>query len=384
MNGVTRFAAPLVAIAFIDSLVYGTVAPVFPFFGREAGLGYSQTSTLAAFFAVGSMLSLPLRLWLLYRITPKTMLIAGALIGGMSHVLFNPAVATPVLFSLRFLHGFASGMLWMGLLTVVLAARKDGELTKFGTIFGLVLGTYGIGNLLGPLVGFLPSPEMAFQLLGALHLVAAAIVVYVPRTSHAAPTLSFSGFGHPQVRAGLISGFIAGSGLGLIVAAYPMFFADTLTSGQIGVTFALAAIPGILLSPYAGKSLQENPSPKVLVIASGALLVMIGVISAASWLVWWFVALCLARTLFNMLQTGSVTAMVADGPATKTYVFATAIWGIVFDIGYSASPALAGVLTESTGFVPSMWLTLAVLALTATVGWVLSGKLKLHHFRRPR
>lgn len=360
-----RLAVALLGLAAADALVYGMVPPVFPAFQVASGLDDAVTVSLAAVFALGAALSLPLRLALLRVVRPSVLLLGGAALAAVGHGLFLPEVPVAALFALRLLQGAASGGIWLGALNTILALKRDGRLQGYGRLLGAVLAVYALGNAVGPLAGLLPRPEAAFPLLGAAHGLAGVLAwATVPRTARSIPALRLGELRQPHVVTGLGSAGVAGVALGLLLAFFPVFFAASLSPREIGLMYAVAAVPIVVLSPLVGARVQRRSSPATMRTASVALLLLVAAIALAPWPAAWLGLLLAAAATFAVVETGGLTLIVSADADPSAYVLATALWGVVYDIAYGIAPTAAGWAEPAVG-VPGAVLAVCGVTLAA-------------------
>jgi predicted MFS family arabinose efflux permease len=147
------------------------------------------------------------------------------------------------------------------------------------------------------------------------------------------------------------------------MAFYPVIFAQHISVFQIGIMYAVAAVPVIILSPIVGRIVQRHASALTMTGASLLLLLIVAIISLPERPVLWFVFLTCASIVFAVVETGGLTLMVSEGPSSETYVVATALWGVVYDVAYGLSPSAVGFVAEGTTVRIGVWSLITIIGL---------------------
>lgn len=139
----------LFLIAFLASAGFGMIAPVFPFVSEGFGVGPVWVTIGMGAFALGQFLGAPLFGRLSDRFGRKPVLLATQAGTVLAYIMMAWAESFSALLVARFVTGFMAGNV-----AVVLAIVSDRTpLTRRAKVMGQIGAGYGIGFILGPLIG---------------------------------------------------------------------------------------------------------------------------------------------------------------------------------------------------------------------------------------
>lgn len=170
---------------FVDVLGIGIVIPVLPFYVQEFGAGATTVTVLFSVFSLFAFLSSPWLGALSDRVGRRPVLIWSIISTAIGWFVFAGATTIPMLFVGRIIDGIAAGNLSIAQSTLVDIAKDDKERTQN---LGIMGAAFGIGFMVGPLIGGLLSPishSAPFWFAGGLAAVNAIVAYFLlPETHH--------------------------------------------------------------------------------------------------------------------------------------------------------------------------------------------------------
>ena len=170
---------------FVDVLGIGIVIPILPFYVTEFGAGPTTVTILFSVFSFFAFLSSPWLGALSDRIGRRPVMIGSIISTAIGWFVFAGATVVPMLFVGRIIDGIAAGNLSIAQSTLVDIAKDDKERTQN---LGIMGAAFGIGFMVGPLIGGLMSPishAAPFWFAGGLATLNAIVAYFVlPETHH--------------------------------------------------------------------------------------------------------------------------------------------------------------------------------------------------------
>ncbi len=200
----------LVQVLFLlESSLYSAVTPMLPHYAEAVGASKAQIGVLAAAYTAGLIPGALIGGWLATRIGVRPTTLIGLLIFAIALTAFGFAGSLPALDGLRAVQGIASGCIWGGALTWVIAATPT---ARRGEVLGSVLAAAIFGTLIGPVIGTIAVAVGGRVLFSVIAGLALAVGVWVLRTpapqrqtmDHRPPTAPSPG--HPRLAARWLAG----------------------------------------------------------------------------------------------------------------------------------------------------------------------------------
>ena len=145
-----RLLALTCAIVLVDTIFYGTLTPLVPYFSEEFGLSKSAVGILSGAFGAGVLVGSAPGAYLASRAGVKAAAIAGLILMSLTSLAFGLADAAWVLVLARFVGGFGSSLSWVAAFTWLTARAPD---ERRGEAIGLMISAAVFGALLGPALG---------------------------------------------------------------------------------------------------------------------------------------------------------------------------------------------------------------------------------------
>ena len=246
------------ATVLLESIFFGVLAPLLPYYEDEFGLSTSALGALSAVYALGAFVgAIPSGL-LAVRTGVKPTVLAGLAVIVATSVAFGLAESAWVLYAARFGQGLGSAFAWTGgLAWLVAAAPKD----RRGELIGITMGSAIAGALLGPVLGGIASvvgPALAFAAVAAGGVALAAWAWATPAARPAEEPQPLVALRSATRVREVVSGFwlvsLAAFLLGIISVVAPLRL-DELGWGALGISAAFLISAGIeaALSPVLGR-----------------------------------------------------------------------------------------------------------------------------------
>jgi MFS transporter, DHA1 family, tetracycline resistance protein len=167
----------------IDVVGFGIVIPILPFYATEFGVGPTVVTLLFASFSFCSFLSAPFLGALSDRIGRRPVIILSIVSTALGWFVFASARAVWMLFLGRIIDGAAAGNFTSAQGYMVDIARDEKERTRN---LGILSAIFGVGFLLGPILGGLLSKvshSFPFWVAGCLASVnAVSAILFLPES----------------------------------------------------------------------------------------------------------------------------------------------------------------------------------------------------------
>ena len=361
---------------------------LLPVFFEHLGGTPRQIGFLVGLFSFAAFLSRPLGGWLLSRVNPKRIMLAGLFMVLVASVLYLPIhrLGWFVIF-LRIFHGVGFSLFILAaLLVVVLAVRED-------------LRTYALGVVsTGFLLPLLVVPALAEELIKRygfvlyfLSVILFAAIPFVVAFFLKFPLLHrkeddglvstgfFRLIGQKRMLSLFLMAFVFEVALSASLSFVPLLTHDGMPL-RAGYFYSGLGLTAVLLRLFGGRWLKFWGSPKVLLpalylLSSGAILVYLSQTSgmlAISGIVWG-------------LGTGALyphlSALSVEGVETKDKGKVLSLFASSIDLGFALGPIIFGWLSQELG-IREAFLPLALIIFISSTGIMLWGRSSLMSARR--
>ncbi len=141
----------ILSTVFIDVLGFGIVIPILPFYLTEFGASALTITVLFSVFSLCAFLSSPLLGAISDRIGRRPILLLSIFSTSIGWFVFASAISIPFLFLGRIIDGLAAGNFTTAQSYLVDISKND-EKERVKNL-GIIGATFGIGFILGPMVG---------------------------------------------------------------------------------------------------------------------------------------------------------------------------------------------------------------------------------------
>jgi predicted MFS family arabinose efflux permease len=364
-------------LMLLESAMYSIVTPMLPYLARTIPATKPQLGVLAGAYAAGLIPGSLLAGLLAVRIGVRRTTFFGVVVFAISTPAFGFATGIIALDLIRTIQGVASGLLWGGGLTWVVAVAPEG---RRGEMIGSTISAAIIGMLIGPALGVAAvatSVGLVFSLIGAVALAAAVLVArsHEPgRHAHAGTAPARVLLRNPSALLGTWLTVLEATAFGALYVLIPLRMALLgASSFQIGVTFVLSSAVAMFVAPRLGVICDRRGSfpPVVFALAASALM-LVGLRLPDSGLLLAALSLILMGGPLSAFIVPSVTMI--SGSAEKAGV-ALAVSTMIFNLAYAlgetvGAPVAAYVSHHTSDAVPFAGLAmLMLLTLVPVVRW---------------
>jgi len=361
----------LVRILFMfESTLYAAVTPVLPHYARVLGASKPAIGVLAAAYAVGLIPGGLLGGWLAARIGVRRTTLTGLVAFAVWVAAFGFAGDLVTLDVLRVLQGVASGCIWGGALTWVIAASPR---TERGYVIGSAIGAATFGTLLGPLLGTFAvaaGTGPAFAVVGAVSLALAGWVLRYPDPPRPLPgprTPIAALLGSRTFVLGVWLIALEAITLGATNTLIPLRLSRLGASGvAIGGTFLAAAGMSTLLAPLVGRVTDRRGAFRPMLAGLAASAVLMAVLplpdSALSLAVVSVIALGVPLTGYLIPAAALMTE--ATERAGVPLVIATMMLNLAYAVGETIGAPAGASISQATSDAVPMLLLAGLMALT--------------------
>ncbi len=361
------------AIVLADTVFYGVLVPLVPYFSEEFGLTKSQVGVLTGSMGVGIIVGSVPGAYLTSKLGVKRTAILGLLLLVATSLPFGFVGEYWMLVALRLGEGFASALSWISAFTWVFAQAPE---ERRGQMLGTLISAAVVGALIGPALGGASGTVGIVPIFVTVALLGLVVTLWTlltpaPPPDGNLPTLHSLGTLF-RSRLSVALWLIALSPVlfSALAVLLPLEFARLgWGTAAIGVVFLLGAAAEATIHPLAGRwSDLAGYKPPILT----ALLVSFIILVALPWIMNPYtlaLMVVLAAVFFNFpLAPG--TALLTDGTEKLGLdpVVAFAATNFVWASGYAIGAPLGGFLADLGGNVlaylslaPVCLLTLALI-----------------------
>lgn len=345
-------AVALALTMFVEAVGYGVVAPTLPFLARQAGAGEARIGFLVGLYAaVGLVASIPFGA-LANRYGRRALILVGLACLTAASVGFILAGSYPWLVVARFIQGLGATAIWVGSLTVAADLSSSGSM---GKSLSIITGSWSLGFVVGPALGGLGTVRTPFVLYAVLSgLVLVAALAGLPETGRIGVRTTLAGIlrvlRRPPVLASAAATFSLSFFYGTVEAFLPlMVSAAGVTRANIGLLFAVAAMPAVALPRLSGHLADRIGDVRLIVVGllfgaalNASFLLIFG--RVPFWVVFFLVG------LVEVLVYVPAVALLHRDMDRDDRIFATGSHSYAFSAGFFLGPLIGGALIPLGGY----------------------------------
>ena len=170
-----RLLALSCAIVLVDTIFYGTLTPLVPYFSEEFGLSKSAVGILSGAFGAGVLVGSAPGALLASRSGVRAAALTGLILMSATSLAFGLAEAAWVLVLARFVGGFGSSLSWVAAFTWLTARAPD---ERRGELIGVMISAAVFGALLGPALGSVAAIVGLISAFAAVSVVGVGISLW--------------------------------------------------------------------------------------------------------------------------------------------------------------------------------------------------------------
>ena len=240
-----------------------------------------------------------------------------------------------------------------------MAAQQIDSSKKKGLEISSITIAYGLGMILGPLlgsIGGLRTPfYINFVLAAGVGLVAMIWLKGAELTERMMEYDYLAIIRRPGIVVACLTIMLLFASLGMMEVLFPLYM-DSLsyTKANIGVLFLILSICLVLGQPITGYFLERSGPFAVIITGFGALALFLSLMVLCSSFRGWVPVFMVFGVFIGSLTSASML-LIAQNSRHGEQGAAYGIWNFSFSVGYLWGPALGGVLSDfSHSALPSM------------------------------
>jgi MFS family permease len=353
-----------------ESVMYAVLTPVLALYAREFAASKPAIGLLAAAYPAGMVPGSLLGGWIAARAGVRRTTVVGLLFFAAAIAPFGFGSSIAVLGGLRFIQGVASGCIWGAGLAWVIAVAPS---ARRGEVLGSVLAASVFGMLVGTMLGTLADAIGTKPVFVGVGVLALGLIVWTldfrepPRSSlgGAAPLRAL--ISNRPFMLGLWSVVLVACTIGATSALLPLRLSQFgATDVEVGVTFVLASLVSMLVTPWLGRVVDRRG----FVVPLSVGLVSTGLLIAALPLPHGALPLAVLTVLalgapLVAAEMGAVSVMTgAVERIGAALVFGTVLFNLAYAIGETVGAPSAGTLSRATSDTVPLVLLAAAMLLT--------------------
>jgi MFS family permease len=349
-----RLLALTCTIVLVDTIFYGTLTPLVPYFSEQFSLSKSAVGILSGAFGAGVLVGSAPGAYLASRAGVRVAAITGLVLMSLTSLAFGLADAAWVLVLARFVGGFGSSLSWVAAFTWLTARAPD---ERRGELIGIMLSAAVFGALLGPVLGSAAAIVGLLPTFAAVAVVGMGISVWAAIETAPAPAERGPLFGtlrtvlQPHLMTGLW--FIALSPLlfSVLAVLVPLELSRFgWGAAAVGAVFLVSAAFEAMVHPLLGR--WTDKSGYLSPVRVG-LLASVGILLALPWVGSpWILGLLvvLASGAFNAtLVPGTALFSRGTEKAGVEQALAFGVTNFAWASGYAVGAPLGGFLADLGG-----------------------------------
>ena len=360
----SRERAIILLTVLVDIIGFGIVIPVLPYFAESFGAGPTVITLLFSSFSFFSFLSSPFFGALSDRIGRRPVLIGSISVTAAGWFIVATGQSLWMIFLGRIIDGFAAGKITTAQAYIVDISRDDRERTNNLGLFG---AAFGIGFLLGPIIGGALSelsPVFPFYCAAGLAVVNTILAYFLlPETlteKHTEPLLFnplkpvTTAMRTHAIRYNMLAWMFFGLAFVITTAIFSLYVQDQwgYTNLATGLLFTVIGLVGFvnqtfLLRTFWSRRFTDHQLQNIMpvILAIGLALLATGSLPI---FILGLVLLGAGQGVFRVV----VTSIVAGKAPTHMKGEVMGVVGAVFSACSVVGPILAGPLYESGHFFP--------------------------------
>lgn len=337
-------------------LGYGIITPSIPIFAKLLNASETEIGLAFSAYPVAFILVVLPFGKLVDRIGRNHIVISlGMFLLFASSMILSVAHSFFVLSMARAFQGMASAISWVA--AQPLAAQCTSEDGKGGMQLSLISTSYGLGMIMGPILGSLDPFELPFLICGLIALTFSLISFFAVKTSYKASEKVEGTVKSLLKKRGIMLGCLvilyAYLCIGMVELLFPLYM-DSLSfsKSDIGILFGVLAIILTISQPFIGKWIGKSglSRPMYFALAINAIAMLI-IVKVSGFIFWLPVVAAFGFSLGALVTTSM--SLIAASSRKGEQGLAYGLWNLSFSIGYLIGPAASGAIADYSGMFTS-------------------------------
>ena len=363
------------SIVFVDTMLFGALAPLVPGYADEFGLSKTGAGLLVGAFGAGALLGgIPGGIAAM-RFGPKRAVVLGLTLLALASFGFALASGPWALGLARFVQGFSSTTTWAGALAWLTVAAPR---SRRGELIGIAFGAAVFGAIIGPMFGAVADAVSIRATFGAVGAVALAFAAFAatrptaPADPHEPASLLLA-LRDRRFLGGLWLNTLPALLFGVMVVLVPLTLDDAgFGALAIGLVFLGSGLAETVVNPLLGRLSDRRGRLLPIRLALAASLLVAGAFAFASRPALLVALVALAAISFGGIYTPGM-ALVSDRAEAVGLAqgLGFGIMNTAWALGNMTGPVAGGALAEAAGdalpYLLAAGLCLLTLAVTFTL-----------------
>jgi len=342
------------AVAFIEALLFTSMAPLLPHYEEVLDLSESVAGVFVASYAIGAFSAAFPSMAVARRAGVRVTVTAGFVVLASATFALAVSDSLPGVVGARFAQGVGSALALTGAIAWLTGST---DASQRAAAIGLAFSAAFIGALLGPVVGAAAASAgitLVFTVvaISTVGLGGATLGLEAPpraSVDKAPPLLQL--FHDQAARVGIWLILVAGIHLGVIGVLVPLQFDRLgLSAVEIGAVFATAAVIQAIASPLSGRlaDVRGREFPIRIALSTSAVAFVLLTFDSRVWIYASVALVCIVS--LGMIWTPSM-ALLADAAERRRFDQSTAagMMNVAWAPGFAVGGIAAGVLAETLG-----------------------------------
>ena len=363
------------SIVFVDTMLFGALAPLVPGYADEFGLSKTGAGLLVGAFGAGALLGgIPGGIAAM-RFGPKRAVVLGLTLLALASFGFALASGPWALGLARFVQGFSSTTTWAGALAWLTVAAPR---SRRGELIGIAFGAAVFGAIIGPMFGAVADAVSIRATFGAVGAIALAFAAFAatrptaPADPHEPASLLLA-LRDRRFLGGLWLNTLPALLFGVMVVLVPLTLDDAgFGALAIGIVFLGSGLAETVVNPLLGRLSDRRGRLLPIRLALAASLLVAGAFAFASRPALLVALVALAAISFGGIYTPGM-ALVSDRAEAVGLAqgLGFGIMNTAWALGNMTGPVAGGALAEAAGdalpYLLAAGLCLLTLAVTFTL-----------------
>jgi MFS family permease len=365
------------SIVFVDTMLFGALAPLVPGYADEFGLSKTGAGLLVGAFGAGALLGgIPGGIAAM-RFGPKRAVVLGLTLLALGSFGFALASGPWALGLARLVQGFSSTTTWAGALAWLTVAAPR---SRRGELIGIAFGAAVFGAIIGPVFGAVADAVSIRATFGAVGAIALAFAAFAakrpaaPADPHEPASLLLA-LRDRRFLGGLWLNTLPALLFGVMVVLVPLSLDDAgFGALAIGVVFLCSGLAETVVNPLLGRLSDRRGRLLPIRLALGASLLVAGAFAFASRPALLVALVALAAISFGGIYTPGM-ALVSDRAEAVGLAqgLGFGIMNTAWALGNMTGPVAGGALAEAAGDALPYLLASGLCLLTLAVTFTLPG-----------